>query len=365
MSGLKYFVMLSIFLMLISCSKPVEVMNIDLLFTIDGSFEPETVAEYDKKFTVVSDIEVDKNGNIYLFNPRMERILKFDKDGNYIKYFGNRGTWKGDMMNALDFTILNDTIYIRNNFTPLMIRYSLDGEYIDDYLYTDGKMQMGEILRAVSDSTMVGYLNSMETDSMKVSHTNKLVIMNGKMEEKAVLRSYTAVFDKENPQFFEFMTKYAYGGGKIYVAGNDQDDYRITIFDMSGNKIGEISQDYKAVTYNDLEMKRLENLPVALRKAKDEVDTLKVKPLFKRSVNAIYYDKYGRLTVCPSVKRNEKNQNDFIADIFENDKFLKRVKIPQLKGEDFLHRFDSDIYFIGDRIYEVLHKEMKVNVYGY
>ncbi len=350
---------------IMSCSRPVEKMNVELLFTIDGSFEPKTVAEYDRKFTAVSDIETDKDGNIYIFNPRLERILKFDRNGGFIKYFGARGTGKGDFMNAIDFAILNDTIYVQNTFTSIIIRNTLDGDFIDYFPYQDGKMMLGEIIRAVSDTSMVCYLNSGEINGETVTLTNKLAIVNKKFEEKAVLREFSAELDRNDPKFFEFMTKFTSGNGKIYVADNDPDNYLINIFDIEGNKTGEIRRDYKSVMYNDNELEKIKNMPVTAKKTKQEADTLRVKPVYKKSVNDIFLDKYGRLIVCPSIKRNQENQNDFIADIFVDEKFIKRVVIPQLKGEDFLYRLDTKIFFTGDRIYEVLDKEMKVNVYAY
>lgn len=347
-----------------SCSK-IETTDVKLLFTINGNIDPQTVADYDRKFTVVSDIEVDKDGNIYIFNPRLERILKFKNDGQFIKYFGARGAYKGEMMNAMDFAILNDTIYIKNNYFPLIIRYSLEGNFIDDFSYVPEKFQAGEVIRSVSNDKIVGYISSTEYQENEIVLKNKLALMNNKFAELAVLREYSAKFDRNDPKFFELITKYAAGPGKIYVAENEEDQYRLSIYDLEGNKSGEIKKDYKKTEYNKSEMEVIRSMPLSMKVDKDERDTLKTRTQYKKSINAVYFDKYKRLLVCPSIERNEKNQNDFIADVFENDKYVKTIFIPQLKGEDFLHRFDSELFFIGDRIYEVLNKEMKVNVYEY
>jgi hypothetical protein len=347
-----------------SCSKA-EKMDIKPVFTIDGSFEAKTVEDYSRKFTVVSDIEVDNDGNIYLFNPKMEKVLKYDRDGKFVKYFGKRGTLKEEFLNAMDFVILNDTLYFKNTFTQIMIKYTLDGQYAGDFFYKDGKFQIGEIIRAVSNDKVVGYISSAEKDSNDIIFKNKLVLMNNRFEETATLREYSTLFDRNDPKFFEMITKYASGGGNIYVAENEEDQYRISIYDLEGKKSGEIKKDYTQIEYNDIEIEKIKALPISKKVTKDEVDTLQTRITNKKSINNIFYDKYGRLLVCPSIKRNEKNQNDFIADVFENGKYVKTIMIPQLKGEDFLHRFDSEIYFIGSRIYEVLHKEMKVNVYEY
>jgi hypothetical protein len=353
-------------IMLASCSKPAEKMDIELLFTIDGGFETQKVEDYDRKFTVISDIEVDSKGNIYLFNPRLERILKFTPDGEFVKYFGSRGTWKGEFMNADDFYMISDTLYIRNNFTPLIIRYTTDGEYIDDFQYkSEAKIRFSEVMKAVTNDRITGYIGTTTQNGDTIRISNKLVIFNKKIEELSVLREYSADLDRNNPEFFEFATKYAHGDGNIYVARNDEEVYAVDIFDTEGVKKGTIEKKYSKVKYNAAELQKLSTLPISVKKYKEEADTLKAGFVYKKSINDLFFDKYGRLLVCPSVKRDEKNQNDFIADVFDGGKFVKRVHIPQLKGEDFIHRFDSEVFFIGDRIYEVLHKDLKVNVYSY
>lgn len=359
----KIVLLVSVIIAVMSCSKA-EKMDIKPVFTIDGSFEANAVEDYDRKFTVVSDIEVDKDGNIYLFNPRMERILKYDRDGKFVKYFGGRGTWKGEFTNAMDFILQRDTLFIKNTLTNLMIKYTLDGQYAGDFTYKDGKLQIGEVLRAVTNDKSVGYISSSTKENDDIIFTNKLVLMNSRFEQTAKLREFAVKFDRNDPKYFEMITKYAVGGDKIYVAENEDDQYRISIYDHEGKKSGEIKRDYEKIVYNNTELEKIKSLPLAA-KIQKERDSLETKTSYKRSINSLFYDKHGRLLVCPSIKRTEKNQNDFIADVFENDKYVKTIMIPQLKGEDFLHRFDSEIYFIGNRIFEVLHKEMKVNVYEY
>ncbi|MFO7810559.1 MAG: hypothetical protein R6V47_04220 [Candidatus Delongbacteria bacterium] len=354
-------------IILISCSKKPEYekMHIELLFTIDGGFKAEKAEDYNRKFTVVSDIEVDSEGILYLFNPRLERIIKFDANGEYIGYFGSRGTGKGEFLNAVDFAIMKDTLYIKNTYTNTVIRYTNDGKFIDYFEDKTGKFSLGENLRAVSDDRFVSYVSNGEKTDEGILVTNNLSILNKKLEETALLREYSAKLDKDNPVFFEFMTKYAYGEGKIFVAENSENEYKINIFDTDGNRTGEIVKEYSPASYNEAELSKIKSLPISVTKTKDERDTVSTKPVYKKSINALFFDKYNRLIVCPSVKRTEKDQHDFIADIFEDGKFVKRVVIPQLKGEDMLYRTDSEIYFKGDRIYEVLHEELKINVYGF
>lgn len=357
----------AILIILLSCSKEPEYekMNIELLFTIDGGFEAVTVEDYDRKFTVVSDIEVDREGILYLFNPRLGRILKYDRDGNYLEYFGSRGTGKGELLNAIDFAIMEDTVYVKNNANKLIIRYTKEGEYIDYFEDNTGKFGLGENLRAVSDERFAGFVTGGNQTEEGLLLTARLSLLDKKFEEKSVLRQHSSILNPENPEFFEFITKYTYGEGKIFVADNSENEYLINIFNTEGERTGEILKEYNKASYNIFESEKIKNLPISVTKTKDEKDTVRTELVYKKSINALFYDKYGRLIVCPSVKRTEKNQDDFIADIFEDGKFVKRVVIPQLKGEDMLYRTSSDIYFIGDRIYEVINDEMKVNVYGY
>ncbi|MCK4981047.1 MAG: hypothetical protein KAS62_11670, partial [Candidatus Delongbacteria bacterium] len=189
---------------------------------------------------------------------------------------------------------------------------------------------------------------------------NNLVLMNKKFEQLAVLREYFEEFDPYNPKYYETVTKYASGDGKIYVAENDDNSYKINIFDMDGNKIEQITHDYTKIEYNQYETEKIKTLNLLANG-----NRLIEQKSFKKSINDLFYDKYGRLLVCSSIERTDENQRDFIIDIYKDGVYINTTKVDNLIGEDFVQRFDSRIYFFGDKIYEIVNGEAKVNIYAY
>jgi hypothetical protein len=129
---------------------------------------------------------------------------------------------------------------------------------------------------------------------------------------------------------------------------------------MTGKKIQQIKNNYARIEYNDYELRRIKTLQLSV-----DGEALEQKKSYKKSINDLLFDKYGRLLVCSSIVRNEENRNDFMVDIYKDGIYLNTVKVDELIGEDFVQRFDSKIYFFGDKIYEVVNGESKINIYGY
>jgi len=86
----------------------------------------------------------------------------------------------------------------------------------------------------------------------------------------------------------------------------------------------------------------------------------------KKSINAIYYDKYGRLLVCSSMSRKKENLEQFYADVFKDGIFLNRVEFKELVKQDFVAQMnDIETYFLIDRIYVLNLAAGAVTVYDY
>jgi hypothetical protein len=92
---------------------------------------------------------------------------------------------------------------------------------------------------------------------------------------------------------------------------------------------------------------------------------LEQKKTFKRSVNDLFIDRYGRLLARKSVERKAENKDQFIVDVFKDGIFLNTVTIPGLIGQDIMVNFANTVRFFGDKIYQVIPDEAKVNVYTY
>jgi hypothetical protein len=263
-----------------------------------------------------------------------------------------------------DIAVIDDDIYVKSFPIKKIVKFDNQGKYLESFDYTNEGMfkgVIGEILRSVSKDKIVGYINFVkETPNGQLLFRHNLALMNKKFEKLAVLRDYETEFDPANIRYFESVSKYTNGDGKIYVAENSQDDYKINVFDLDGKKLKQITHDYKKLEYNGYEREKIRTLNL-----RANGNLMSENKSYKKSINDLFYDKYGRLLVCSSIERNSRNQNDFIVDIFKDGTFISTTKVNGLIGEDFVRRFDSKIYFFGDKIYEIVNSKSEINIYGY
>ena len=356
------YIILITMIILVSCGKKEslnkeDTLELKLLLTISGKVDTEDSV---RTFKEIEDLEIDSKGNIFLLEAKNGKIMKFNKKGDFITSFGKLGKEPGEFPFSLDFVNIEDMMYVKSFPNKKIVKFDNNGKYIETFDYTSAGQVIGEILRSVSDEKIVGYINKVE-DKVGVLHFgNNLVLMNKKFEQLAVLREYFEEFDPYNPKYYETVTKYASGDGKIYVAENDDNSYKINIFDMDGNKIEQITHDYTKIEYNQYETEKIKTLNLLANG-----NRLIEQKSFKKSINDLFYDKYGRLLVCSSIERTDENQRDFIIDIYKDGVYINTTKVDNLIGEDFVQRFDSRIYFFGDKIYEIVNGEAKVNIYAY
>ena len=128
---------------------------------------------------------------------------------------------------------------------------------------------------------------------------SRLLLMDNKFKQKSILRKFLNKFDPENIRFFETLTKYTYGENKIFVAENEDSQYKISIYDLDGKVTGVIKKSYATLEYNPEEMDIMNKKLNLSWNGKKIVQ----KKAYKKSINALYYDKYGRLLVCSSQAR--------------------------------------------------------------
>jgi hypothetical protein len=80
-------------------------------------------------FGVVSSIQADDEGNIYVCDIKLRRVQKYDKNGLYLKTIGKSGQGPGEYENPFEAFLLAKTssLYIRSNMRVL--EYDQNGVY--------------------------------------------------------------------------------------------------------------------------------------------------------------------------------------------------------------------------------------------
>lgn len=87
----------------------------------------------DQKLIGPSGIDIDENGNIYVVDQGKNRIVKFDKNGNFLFSFGDFGKEKGYFFRPVDIVYdrYRKCLYISNSYLNRVDIFDLWGNYIN------------------------------------------------------------------------------------------------------------------------------------------------------------------------------------------------------------------------------------------
>lgn len=244
-----------------------------------------------------------------------------------------------------------------------MVRFDLEGNFIDriPYVGTPG-IFLEESIKSPASGVVIGYKSNVKEENGGILTGTSLLLMDNRFNEIKILREFMYKYDPAKTQFFEELTKYSYGDGKIFVAENSESQFKINVYDYYGRVIEVINKNYIKVSYNEIELGIIEKINLVGAGG----EKLKQKQSYKKSVNNMFYDKYGCLLVCPSIERNDSNDGQFIADVFQDGVFLNRIVIKELVQQDFNVALNGIIiYFFKDRIYKLNQPESSLEVYSY
>lgn len=341
-------------------SQPDLTYSLTKLFTIGGDSATADTATF---FRNAADLEVDKQGNIYILDANTSSVKKFDNQGKFVTSFGRKGSGPGEFEVSIDFGIVNDTLCVQETSSGLVVRYDLNGKFIDriPYIGVPGVF-LGESIKSPGSNRVIGYKPEAKKDGEDLILGSYLMLMDSNFKEKKVLREFLNKFDPENIRFFETLTKFTYGENKIFVAENEESQYKISIYDLEGKLTGAIKKNYATLEYNQDEMDIMNKKLNLSWNGKKIVQ----KKANKKSINSLYYDKYGRLLVCSSMARNKDNLEKFYADVFKDGIFLNRVELKDLVKQDFLAQMNEiETYFMNDKIYVLNAAAGSVTVYDY
>ena len=88
----------------------------------------------DGQFMVPTGVAVDDSGNIYVSDRSLNRIQKFDSDGNYLDQWGSSGAGNGQF--SMPFSIVyapDGYIYVNDYWNYRIQIFDTDGTYIDQF----------------------------------------------------------------------------------------------------------------------------------------------------------------------------------------------------------------------------------------
>lgn len=299
-------------------------------------------------------INFDSKGNIFIADGGKPKIIKYDKNGNYVKTFLKQGKGPGEVSQIFSQCIKNDTIYVGNYENSSILLFNTDGEFLEN-IQPNGFFAQ---FKPVGKNKFIckTYRHRLVDDKYEMTH--EILLLNNSFEPLKVLTQMVYFYgDKSLPDTWTYITV---SRDKIYVPVNDQNIYKINVYDHDGNLIEELYKNYISIPYSTEEHNKMEYY---LKKTNQGVIN-RNKMKRKRSVVGIYSDKNENLIVQPAIDTSKGNTDGMLLDFYQDNIYLNSYIIKSDKPY-FQCDFDTFINFNGDRMYKYITETGVLEVYEY
>ncbi len=329
------------------------------IFTINGADgqNGDTNSVMRKPIT----LETDENGNIYVLDVMAASIKKYTADGKFIKSFGRNGSGPGEMRFPNSLYLYKDTIIVSSGMDQKLIKFDKDGNFIANGTTPGGQPQF---LVKAGEESFVGYFQSFERKDNKFTLSFDIKLVDGKLKEKKVLHPYSTSFEmggQTNMNVLDMITPYTAGNKEIFVAENSEDRYKINAFDFNGKPLYTVEKNYRKLPLTKDEAAAFDS---TMRRASNGNGQTPLNAAYKKAINNMHVDKEGRLWVMASRDRSKGVKNEFLVDLFKDGVYLNTVTLPGIKQNDYLD-LDNLLFFKGNRIYLMNMSDLVIKVYEY
>lgn len=311
-------------------SSPDMKIPIDLLTTVENQEDDTSyvIAHPGDRFLLLAD--TDNEGNVYTLNYRKSQVMKFDKDGNFLKVFGGKGQGPGEFpAMPSDISIFDGKIYVADLSGRLSI-FNMDGEFIEfDELKrmrlsprtidvkSNGKVIMGE-----------SFDGQWGTDSFKWGYF--LYLLKGEEPKKFYGELEPFDIQKIDTETSGGVIYTVTEAGETIVAVTSKKEYKIEKYDVNGKKILEIVKRYAPVKRPAEEIEEIKNALDNFTKQSGGMYGFKDPSEFRTPVLNVFTDKNGN--IWASIDETLFSEEGQIFDIYSKEGvLLKTVKFDEFK----------------------------------
>jgi len=194
------------------------------------------------------DFEIDSDGSIYFFesNNEGDTIFKFDKQGHFVKSFGQKGQGPGEIQYIVWTGLDNqDDIFVSDNGNRRILFFTGEGEFIREIRYPTKV----SLLYPLSNGNYFGLWNIDPENSSKDMYIWAFSLYTPEFNEIKLLDSQN-VYDF-NTQGIRGIVSRPFTAKKItyqyvYLACEDR-GYEILKYDLEGNLIQKIRKEYQPI----------------------------------------------------------------------------------------------------------------------
>lgn len=354
-------IILFLALFLSSCSKNRSSVENGIIVFKNGSdkFDPAFQIKTRKLFEIsnldndsisfkqeISTFTLDKDSNIYILDKKQSKILKYNKNGKFIKAFGQRGSGPGEFVIS-DY--LTNILWMKNLLHVLIPARNEVKVFRDDGIFIKTIKTKPEsmpfLIRAYDSNKIIGSSIMPDMGSQDLKLMNNLVLFDSLYNNLSTPYIYSfGVIDQSKPDaLINLVPKFCLDkDNNIMLTEVKQSYYSVCVYDVKLKKIKEIRKSCIKKEFKPSELKRNRILDKELKGS----NLLK----YKSPVNGIFTDYKNRIWVAvPSDDENnlEINFNIFIDGVYQNN-----ITLPlDLSNPDLF--LQTDMKIIGNKIYVI------------
>ena len=300
---------------------------------------------------------LDKDSSFFFVDSKNSKVVKIDKNGQFIKSFSNEGNGPGEFPNhyVQSYYITNDSLYLMNQCEYKILNFDTNGKFSCNRQFLREAMANGRNMYVRNNNILI-YQTFW---GMYGKQKTKLVLANLNMK---TLKEVYSLDTEDTPA--ELMSgkhaiEVACSEDEIYMSvPGDYGRYLINVYDFEGNLKSKIRKNFRKVKINNDKLKSsLKKNGISKKGLSD----------YKNPIEFMFCDPNGRLFVnSPRDARSPKDDNKkrcYFFDIFQMGEFINRIafEIPDNIDwisfkNDFAYGFDCDSNSI--TVYE--YKEVKI-----
>jgi hypothetical protein len=293
---------------------------------------------FEKEIGYIGCFNADSNGNLYLLDNQLYKILVLNNKGKFLKEMGSKGRGPGEFVAAMDIRINSlGEIVINDVLNRKFSVFSKEGELIKEVKFTFSSI--GGIM--LDNGNFIFNINKFPT-----SQKENIKVISYLYNSKFKLIKELYEIETLNPLAEKIIASYNnlcidISSDKIFI-GNQGLDYDIFVFDFSGKLLKKIRKKYTPISPSP-EFKKvfIERLGKKYKFFKSKL----IFPEFLPPFHSFSSDKAGRLFVL-TYEKDTITKSKYMLDIFNQEGvFIYRI------GFEYPPFYRSILRTINDRLY--------------
>ncbi|MBN1970027.1 MAG: hypothetical protein JW870_11720 [Candidatus Delongbacteria bacterium] len=341
-------------LMLVGCIKrSYTEQNIDGIRFVSNHFELDKdfkidlkkIKEYNIKEIIpdslmvysIYDVEMNKDGRIFIMDNNRYCVHMIDKDGNYIGNFGRKGIGPFEFSSSGELGLINEKVFVTTSEQLKSFLFDYNGNPVNEVIHS--KFQETPSNFIISNGIVLSFYFGLLFD---------------KPTSTIFQEKYISVFD-DNLNFIKNISekkidtsknKLNYGSNGDQVCYDSKGFYHMSKESFTNYDFEKYNSDMSKIEVISKKCKVIPFSKEYIESVKDELDgVFKSEIKNKQLVKNILVDKYDRIWVRPALEDSDKRKN--VYDIFENGIFINQITLNadfdnfEFK-DDFVLGFDNE-----------------------